>query len=46
VDATVLESRLGIELWKYFLGLAIVVALAEMFVGRESKSATREMAAT
>lgn len=45
LDETILESRLGIELWKYFLALAIVVALAEMFVGRESKSATREMAA-
>ena len=39
LEATILESRLGIELWKYFLALAAVVALAEMIVGREPKSA-------
>lgn len=39
LEATILESRLGIELWKYFLALAVVVALAEMIVGREPKSA-------
>ena len=39
LEATILESRLGIELWKYFLALAVVVALAEMIVGREPQSA-------
>jgi hypothetical protein len=40
LETTVLESRLGVELWKYSLALAIIVALVEMAVGRESKSAT------
>ena len=39
VEATVLESRLGVELWRYLLALAIVVALIEMAVAREGKSA-------
>ena len=38
VEATVLESRLGVELWKYLLVLAIVVALVEMAVAREAKA--------
>jgi hypothetical protein len=37
IDAAILESRFGVELWKYFVGLAIVLALLEMIVGRESK---------
>ncbi len=39
LQTTVLESRLGVELWKYFLALAILVALVEMIVGREPKAA-------
>jgi hypothetical protein len=37
IDAVVLQSRLGVELWKYFLIAAVVVALIEMTVARESK---------
>jgi hypothetical protein len=37
IDAVVLQSRLGVELWKYFLIAAVVVALIEMAVARESK---------
>jgi hypothetical protein len=37
IDAVVLQSRLGVELWKYFLMAALVVALIEMMVARESK---------
>lgn len=37
MDAAILESRFGVELWKYFLALAIALALLEMFVGRESR---------
>lgn len=33
----ILESRFGVELWKYFVALAIALALIEMIVGRESK---------
>jgi hypothetical protein len=32
----VLESRLGTELWKFFLVAALIIALVEMFVARES----------
>ncbi len=38
IETTILESRLGVELWKYFLTFAIIVALVEMAVARESKS--------
>jgi hypothetical protein len=38
LEASVLESRLGIELWKYLLAAAVVIALAEMAVARESRS--------
>lgn len=34
---TVLQSRFGIELWRYFLIAALLVALIEMFVAREPK---------
>jgi hypothetical protein len=34
LDAAVAESRYGVELWRHFLGLALVLALAEMAVGR------------
>ena len=37
IDAAILESRFGIELWKYFIGLALLFAVAEMALGRESK---------
>ncbi|MEO8168638.1 MAG: hypothetical protein ABI623_10340, partial [bacterium] len=37
IDAAILESRFGVELWKYFIGLALLFAVAEMALGRESK---------
>jgi hypothetical protein len=36
------ESRYGVELWRYFLGIALLLALAEMAVGR---APTREPSA-
>jgi len=33
----VLQSRYGVELWKFFLAAALAIALAEMAVARESK---------
>jgi hypothetical protein len=41
LDKAVEESRYGVELWKDFLGLALILALIEMVVGREPKSADR-----
>jgi hypothetical protein len=37
IQQTISESRFGIELWRYFLLFAVIVALIEMFVARESK---------
>jgi hypothetical protein len=33
---SILQSRFGVELWKYFLLLAVLFALAEMAVARVS----------
>ena len=40
LQRTVLQSRFGIELWKYFLLAALIIALAEMIVARTSKQET------
>jgi len=37
IDAVVLQSRFGVELWKYFLLFALFVAVAEMLVARENR---------
>ena len=37
IQQQVLQARFGVELWKQFLIAALVLALAEMFVARESK---------
>jgi len=42
VDKAVEQSRYGVELWKHFLGLALILALIEMAVGREPKGADRQ----
>lgn len=34
---SVLQSRFGIELWRYFALLAVCIALVEMFIAREKK---------
>jgi hypothetical protein len=34
---TVLQSRFGVELWQYLVGLALVLAALEMFVARDSR---------
>jgi hypothetical protein len=36
IETAVLQSRFGVELWKYFLIFALVVACIEMLVARES----------
>ncbi len=38
ITETVLQSRFGIELWRYFLIAALVVALIEMLVAFEPKA--------
>ena len=37
IEKTVLQVRLGTELWKHLLILALLVAIAEMLVARETK---------
>jgi len=37
IDTVVLQSRFGVELWKYFLVGALIIALLEMMIARESK---------
>jgi hypothetical protein len=37
LERKVLESRYGVELWKYFLMLALVVAIIELLVARTTK---------
>jgi hypothetical protein len=39
LEQDVRQSRFGIELWRYFLGLALLCALGEMLVGRERRAA-------
>jgi hypothetical protein len=38
LQSTVMESRLGVELWKYCLFLALITALAEMLIARDSRN--------
>jgi hypothetical protein len=40
IERTVLESRFGVELWKYLLILALIVAVIELLVARSSKQDT------
>jgi hypothetical protein len=40
LDRTVLESRFGVELWKYLLVVALIVAVIELLVSRSSKQET------
>ena len=37
LERSVLESRFGVELWKYFLMLALAVAIIELLVARTTK---------
>ena len=40
IDRAVLESRFGVELWKYLLILALIVAVIELLVARSAKQET------
>ncbi len=40
IERTVLESRFGVELWKYLLILAHAVAVVELVVARSTKQST------
>ncbi|MBF8294062.1 MAG: hypothetical protein HW389_607 [Bacteroidetes bacterium] len=40
LERTVLESRFGVELWKYLLMLALIVGIIELLVARSTKRQT------
>jgi hypothetical protein len=40
-DRTILESRLGVELWKYFMAAALMVALFELALSRSTQADIR-----
>jgi hypothetical protein len=40
LERTVLESRFGVELWKYLLMLALIVGIIELLVARSTKRET------
>ncbi|MCX6134699.1 MAG: VWA domain-containing protein [Ignavibacteriales bacterium] len=40
IGRTVLESRFGVELWKYLLILALIVAVIELLVARSTRQET------
>lgn len=42
VRAAILQSRFGVELWKYCVVLALIMALAEMLIARDSRSGPPE----
>lgn len=39
-ETTILQSRFGVELWKYCIGIALLLALFEMMIARDSRQAT------
>lgn len=39
IQHIIMETRLGTELWRYFLIAALFIAILEMFIARESKRA-------
>ena len=43
VEEIVQRSRFGVELWKYLVAFAILLAIAEMAVSRETKTETVTM---
>ncbi len=38
LETTIQQSRFGVELWRYFLGFALILAIAEMAVAREKQT--------
>ena len=37
IQSMVLQTRFGIELWKYFIGIALLLILLEMLIARDSR---------
>jgi hypothetical protein len=43
LQSAVLQSRFGVELWKYCIGLALAMALLEMLIARDSRKASQQV---
>lgn len=43
LQSAVVQSRFGVELWKYLIGLALLLALLEMIVARDSKKEAQSL---
>ncbi|MBI3189853.1 MAG: hypothetical protein HYZ33_04325 [Ignavibacteriales bacterium] len=43
VQTAVVQSRFGVELWKHCLALALMLALLEMFIARDSRKEMQQM---
>jgi len=42
LQATILQSRFGVELWKYCIGLALLMAILEMLIARDSRKSSQQ----
>jgi len=43
IQSTVLQSRFGTELWRYCIGIALLLALLEMAIARDSRKALQQI---
>ncbi|MBI4811556.1 MAG: hypothetical protein HY800_09005, partial [Ignavibacteriales bacterium] len=42
LQSTILQTRFGIELWRFFIGMALLMALLEMLFARDSRKTSGE----
>ena len=42
LQAAILQSRFGVELWKYCIGIALLLTLLEMMIARDSRKKTEQ----
>lgn len=45
LESTILQSRFGVELWKYCLLAALLMAVAEMLIARDSRKSMEQLTA-
>ncbi len=43
IQSAIMQSRFGVELWKYFVGLALFFALVEMVIARDSRKTSDQI---
>ena len=42
IAPAILQSRFGVELWKYCIAFALLLALAEMIIARDSRKSLQQ----